>query len=306
MKGEITMEIRIFSPAYNVGKPVGRLIEELADVQLILHGKGHEIKALLINDNSTDNTRKVLNQAAEVYAWIEVRHNEKNLGNAENILAGYTWGADSNADVVGCLDADGEHSPYAMIRHLRMIERGECDGVSGSIIFPDHHIDRKAIEKTMLEINSLGASDNSDIVKKALEIIGQLSQEIIAADDHNDRNMMRFWGRMQSTMAGIDGTFYIQSPGYNLHQRHRVAEALELFDGYQKFFADNSKEVFPRWGLHGVIIHLIAVGTGAHIKAAYLECFGKSPNRTPDKLLLQANAANIHSMMLGKFISNMS
>jgi len=33
-----------------------------------------------------------------------------------------------------------------------------------------------------------------------------------------------------------------------------------------------------------------------------MECFGKSPNRTPDKLLLQANAANIHSMMLAKFL----
>ena len=107
---------------------------------------------------------------------------------------------------------------------------------------------------------------------------------------------------MQAALSGIDGMFYIQSPGYNLHQGHRVAKALELFKKYQEFFAANTAEQFPRWGLHGVMIHLIAVGTGAHVKAAYLECFGKSPNRTPDKLLLQANAANIHGMLLAKFL----
>ncbi len=254
------MKIRIFSSAYNVAQAAERLVNELADVQIILDQHDHQLEVLLINDNSTDGTREVLDQASEVYSWITVRHNAKNLSNAGNILAGYRWGADSDADVVGCMDADGEHSPYAMIRHLGMIERGECDGVVGSIIFPDHDA------------------------------------------NHNDRNMMRFWGGMQAAMAGVDGMFYIQSPGYNLHQRHRVENALVFFERYQEFFAKNTTESFPRWGLHGVMIHLIAVGTGARIKAAYLECFGHSPNRTPDKLILQANAANVHGMMLAKFM----
>lgn len=254
------MKIRIFSPVYNVAVAVDHLVSEFADVGVVLNLHAHRLEVLLINDNSTDGTREVLDRASEACPWLTVRHNTKNLGNAGNIIAGYRWGADSDADVVGCMDADGEHSPYAMIRHLGMIERGECDGIAGSIIFPDHDA------------------------------------------NHHDRNMMRFWGGMQAAMAGVDGMFYIQSPGYNLHQRHRVGEALELFEQYRKFFADNTTEAFPRWGLHGVMIHLLAVGTGAHIKAAYLECFGKSPNRTPDKLILQANAANVHSMMLAKFL----
>lgn len=254
------MRIRIFSPVYNVAGPVATLIQEFADVHLMLSARGHELSVLLIDDNSNDGTADVLNAASEAHPWLQVRHNPKNLGNAGNIIAGYRWGIDSDAGVVGCMDADGEHSPYAMIRHLSMIERGECDGIAGSIIFPDHDA------------------------------------------NYHDRNMMRFWGGMQAAMAGVDGMFYIQSPGYNLHQRHRVAQALGLFGQYQQFFVDNTAEPFPRWGLHGVMVHLIAVGTGAHIKAAYLECFGHSPNRTPDKLILQANAANAHTMMLGKFM----
>jgi|GEM_PF-5878211 glycosyltransferase involved in cell wall biosynthesis len=254
------MKINIFIPAFNVGTTIGRLISEFADVEMMLKARGHELRVLVINDNSTDNTKSVLDLAVNTSCWLEIGHNNKNIGNAGNIIAGYRWGVQSGADVVGCIDSDGEHSPYAMIRHLQIIESGQCDGVVGSIIFPDHNA------------------------------------------NHHDRNMMRYHGGMQSALAGVDGMFYIQSPGYNLHQTHRVKKALEFFEGYKKFFTENTSEEFPRWGLHGVIIHLIAVGTGAHVKAAYLECFGQSPNRTPEKLLLQANAANVHCMMLAKFM----
>lgn len=255
------MKISIFSPTFNTAKTLDGLIDELNDVQVVLKGHGHEMGFLFINDNSVDGTKGILDRAQESFKWLNVCHNEKNLGNAMNILAGYNWSVKSGAEIVGCLDSDGEHSPYAMIRHLRMIERGECDGISGSIIFPEH-----------------------DVL------------------NHSDRNMMRFWGGIQSDMAGVDGRFYIQSPGYNLHKADKVRKALDLYDEYQKFYAANTAEPFPKWGMHGVMIHLIAVGCEAHIRAAYLECFGKSPNRTPDKLVLQSNAANVHAMMLSKFL----
>ena len=255
------MKVSVFSPAFNASKTISGLIKELDDVYVIFGRRGYEMSALLINDNSTDETRAILDCAQKDFKWLNIYHNEKNLGNAANILVGYHWGVNSGAQVVGCLDSDGEHSPYAMIRHLQIIEQGECDGVSGSIIFPEH-----------------------DVL------------------NHSDRNMMRFWGGVQSDMAGIDGRFYIQSPGYNLHKADRVEKALGLFDKYKEFYAANTAEPFPKWGMHGVMIHLIAVGAEAHIKAAYLECFGKSPNRTPDKLILQSNAANAHAAMLAKFL----
>ncbi|MCI0533288.1 glycosyltransferase [bacterium] len=254
------MKIRIFSPVFNAAESLKILLQEFTDVAHVLKEHGHTIEVLIINDCSTDRTREVLDCAAVDYAWLVPKHNDKNLGNAENIIAGYTWGVRSDVDVVGCMDADGEHSPYALIRHLRMIERGDCDGISGSIIFPDHNA------------------------------------------NYYDRNMMRFWGGQQSVMAGIDGTFYIQSPGYNVHRRDRVEKALELFDQYKDFFALHATEPFPRWGLHGVMIDLLARGAGSRIKAAYLECFGSSPNRTPEKIFLQADAANTHMKMLLKFL----
>lgn len=254
------MRVNLFVPAFNIAPSLSRLLGEFADVEMLLSAKGHQMRLLVINDNSTDGTDRILNHAAEQHPWLEVRHNDKNLGNAGNIIVGYSWGATFGADLIGCMDGDGEHSPYALIRHLGMIERGDCDGVAGSIIFPDHD------------------------------------------QNYHDRNMMKFWGGMQAAMAGVDGMFYIQSPGYNLHRLSSVERALELFEEYKAFFAENSSEPMPRWGMHGVMIYLISVGAGAHVKAAYLECFGQSPNRTPDKLMLQANAANVHGVMLQKFL----
>lgn len=254
------MKVRIFIPTFNVAQTIGRLIDEFVDVQHLLMARGHELKVLFINDNSNDGTGEVIERARSRHHWLECHHNATNLGNAHNIIFGYQTSISSDADVIGCMDGDGEHSPYAMIRHLGMIQRGECDSVVGSIIFTDHEA------------------------------------------NYHDRNMMRFWGGMQSAAAGVDGVFYIQSPGYNLHCRVHVERALKLFEEYRAFFAITNTEPFPRWGMHGVMIHLIAVGTGARVKAAYLECFGTSPNRTPDKLLLQANAANLHLNMLTKFL----
>ncbi len=251
-------KIRIFAPAYNVAGSIQALLEEMDDVSTLLkRSYGYDLEMFVINDNSSDNTGAILSEAHAKYPWLSVRHNSENLGNGINIMAGYEWA--SEADIAGCLDADGEHSPYAMIRHLKMITEGGFDGVVGSIIFPDHDA------------------------------------------NHHDRNMMRYHGGMQAALAKIDGMFYIQSPGYNLHKAEKVKEALRLLPLYQEFFTANSAEAFPRWGVHGVMIHLLSIGAGARIKAVYLECFGQSPNRSPEKLLLQANAANVHQVMLAKF-----
>ncbi len=261
----ISMKICILVPAFNVEGSIHQLIEEFFDVRNVLElTGGHDLQVLVINDNSSDATGPLLSGMSETYntkEWLTVIHNDQNLGLAANILSGYRWGVEGAADIVGCMDADGEHSPYALLRHLNWIREGLYDGVVGSIIFPDHD------------------------------------------QDYHERNMMRFWGGMQAEMAGVEGMFYIQSPGYNLHRTANIKKALALYTQYAEFFTENSAEPMPRWGLHAVLIHLLAKGTGSNIKAAYLECFGQSPNRTPEKLLLQANAAALHMEMLQKFLA---
>ncbi|NTW30370.1 MAG: glycosyltransferase [Candidatus Moranbacteria bacterium] len=294
--------VRVFSPAYNVGSTLEKLLGEFNDVFKILKSKKLVMEVCILDDNSTDDTSRILNDAQNSFSWLVVKRNDQNIGNAGNIIAGYTWASeDPEVDYVVCMDADGEHSPYAMVRHIDMLERRVCDGIAGSIIFPDPFIDRSAIDKAMQDINGMGPKANNEVLAQALQLMEVLRGKLIAADNHNDRNMMRFWGRMQSTMAKVDGTFYIQAPGYNVHQRHRVAQALEFLKRYRAYLEEKQAGEFPRWGLHFVMIYLISIGTGARLKAAYLECFGQSPNRTPEKLAKQSNAAAFHGTWLPQF-----
>jgi glycosyltransferase involved in cell wall biosynthesis len=301
-------KVRIFSPARNVGYTIESLLKEFDDLYDALRKENITLEVLILEDASTDDTARILDAALsenrKFARWLSVRHNPTNVGNSENIVSGYVWATeDASVDYVGCIDADNEHSPSAIKRHLLKIVSGVCDGVVGSINFADSYIDQAAIEKAMLDLNEQMNAGNREAFKLALSLAMNFKNNLISVNDHLDRLMMRFHGRMQSTLAQIKGIFYIQSPGFNIHQRHRVARALELLSAYRGFLASEGAGEFPKWGLHLVVIYLISIGTGATIEAAYLECFGRSPNRTPEKLLSQAQAAAYHETWLLKFAS---
>lgn len=252
----------LFSPAFNVGDTIVENLAFFEDLNIILERRGAFLKLCVINDNSKDNTSYVLEAYASEHDFVIVQNNEKNLGNAQNIINGYTWalGKAGNDDLIGCLDADGEHNPLAFRKHIDYIMKENFDGVVGSIIYPDAKM-------------------------------GWL-----------DMNMMRFNGGLQAALMGIDDPFYIQSPGFQLHRPKFLREAvLNLFPRYQTYFVENSYGEFPRWGMHAVIDYLVSV-LGGKLKSVYLECFGLPPNRDPEKLRDQAWAAMVHMKALDAFI----
>lgn len=253
----------LFSPAYKVGGTIGKNLEMFEDLEVMLKARGCSLHLLIINDNSPDNTKEVLESFAGTHSFMEVQNNEKNLGNAGNIILGYNWmvdRADDETALIGCLDADGEHNPLANRKHIDYILEEGYDGVVGSIIYPDHRI------------NWL------------------------------DMNMMRFNGGLQAAMMGISEPFYIQSPGYQLHRPRYPREAVKnLLPRYEKFYSEmHHGEEMPRWGMHAVVDSLITLA-GAKLKSVYLECFMTPPNRNPKKLMDQAWASMIHAKTLHAF-----
>jgi len=107
--------ITIILPAYNEGKAVGGVIEQLKALQL-------DCEILVIDDCSQDDT----GQAAEQAGARVIRH-PYNKGNGASIKTGIRNAA---GDIIVTMDADGQHDPDDVPRLVKDI--GEYDMVVGA------------------------------------------------------------------------------------------------------------------------------------------------------------------------------
>lgn len=105
-------------PAYN---------EEIAIGSLILRSKEFVDKVIVIDDGSSDATAKI----AEL-AGAEVIRHEKNLGKGVAIRHAFLKAKEMNADILVCLDSDGQHNPDEIPKLLTPIINGDADMVIGS------------------------------------------------------------------------------------------------------------------------------------------------------------------------------
>jgi glycosyltransferase involved in cell wall biosynthesis len=260
---EYAHRVRLFSPVFNGEKWAARLLRAFADLELILASRHVSLQVLVINDASTDRTLEILKSFAQEHSFMAVHHQEERLGNSSSIQKGYSWAVNGQGarDFVGCCDFDGEHDPRDFAWYLDFLEDPKDGG-------------------------------NYDGVAGSI-IYPQ------HGPNWPDLNMMRFLGAVQGVLVGAE-PFYIQSPGFNLHRTGRMRRVVvELLPAYQAFL--RGKELNePRWGMHGVILHLLAL-LGANIHSAYIKCLAPAPNRNWPKLIDQAKAAILHVEMVRAF-----
>jgi glycosyltransferase involved in cell wall biosynthesis len=84
-------------PAYN---------EEVAIGSVVLRAKKYADAVLVIDDGSSDATAKI----AELAGALVIRH-ELNMGKGIAIRDAFVKAREMNADILVCLDADGQHNP---------------------------------------------------------------------------------------------------------------------------------------------------------------------------------------------------
>ena len=111
------MKTLVVIPAFNEQESIGPLTEEITKY-------GYDY--LIINDCSTDNTPKILDESHFNHLDLPV-----NLGLAGVTRAGFMYAHDHNYDCVICIDGDGQHPPVFMSQLIKEIENG-CDYVVGS------------------------------------------------------------------------------------------------------------------------------------------------------------------------------
>jgi glycosyltransferase involved in cell wall biosynthesis len=116
----VVPETLVFIPAWNEEANLAAVLDEL-------HAALPECDVLVVDDGSTDGTAAVArDHGAEVLSFGE------NRGLREGIAAGYAYAADRRYELVGRVDADGQHPVEELTRLLSLVRSGEADVAVGS------------------------------------------------------------------------------------------------------------------------------------------------------------------------------
>lgn len=121
----ITKKLSIIVPCYNEEATIESVLAEIMEVNL---GKTKK-EILIVDDGSTDNTRKILKKIVVKNKSITLLLQEHNQGKGAALKRGIL---ESTGDVVVVQDADLEYDPQEYRRLLYPIERGQADVVYGS------------------------------------------------------------------------------------------------------------------------------------------------------------------------------
>jgi hypothetical protein len=125
-------KVAVLVPAYNEAESIGQVLDRIpASV------RGQPTAVLVVDDGSRDVTGEV----ARNHGAVVARH-VINRGGGAALRTGYRLLAESGANVVVTLDADGQHRPEEMGRLVKPVLDGEVDVAHGSRVLggaePNH------------------------------------------------------------------------------------------------------------------------------------------------------------------------
>ncbi|AHL23104.1 glycosyltransferase family 2 protein [Thermococcus nautili] len=123
------MKLAVTIPAYNEEKTIPNVIREIRELKPDdFEGKIDDIKIIVVNDGSKDNTARV---AKEAGADIVVSF-RRNRGLARAFRQGIETALEIGADIIVNIDADGQYNAKEIPKLVKPILDGKADIVLGS------------------------------------------------------------------------------------------------------------------------------------------------------------------------------
>lgn len=109
------------------------LNEEIAIGSVVLRAKNHADKVIVIDDGSNDHTSEVA-----TLAGAEVIRHDVNRGKGIALRSIFQKARELDADILVCLDGDGQHNPDEIPTLLDPIRKGNADMAIGSRFLDIH------------------------------------------------------------------------------------------------------------------------------------------------------------------------
>ncbi len=123
------MKLSVVVPTYNEERTIMNVIDAVSQVDLAAAlGKKVELEIIVVDDGSTDGTRRMLD-SLDSRPDIRVIVHERNRGKGAAVRTGF---AHVTGDIVIIQDADMEYDPTEFPRLLEPIVNGHADVVYGS------------------------------------------------------------------------------------------------------------------------------------------------------------------------------
>ena len=182
------MKLSIVIPAYNEEESIGETIHE---IEQTLHQIKIDHEVFVVNDNSKDNTEKVLEELSKVYPTLRYETNKGPNGFGYAVRYGLER---FSGDCVAVMMADLSDSPYDLVKFYTTMLEGNYDCVFGSRFVRG------------------GKTIDYPPVKKIINRIANLIVRLVMRIDYNDAtNAFKLYRRHT-----IEGIKPFLSPHYNL------------------------------------------------------------------------------------------
>ena len=116
-------KISIIIPIFNEDQTILELLKKIKQAPV----KGLEKEIIIVNDNSIDNTKNILNNIHDKN--IKIFHHQKNQGKGAALQTGFKM---ATGDIILIQDADLEYNPYEYENLIQPILNEQADIVYGS------------------------------------------------------------------------------------------------------------------------------------------------------------------------------
>ena len=116
------MKLSVVIPCYNEVETIYEIVQRVRSIEV------NDLEIIIVDDASTDGTRKVLEEKVKLLVG-KIIFQPQNMGKGAALRTGFQK---ANGDVVVVQDADLEYDPRNIPDMLKHIENGNADVVFGS------------------------------------------------------------------------------------------------------------------------------------------------------------------------------